>query len=69
MSGDKAEGNFDALVGKSSPTLIAFLGRGIFGAESGFESNAAIASMGNLGASQKLLAGIDGVNAPVVHQA
>lgn len=68
MGGDKAEGNFDAVVGKS-PTLGAFLARGIFGAESGFESNAAIASMGNLGASQKLLAGIDGVNAPVVHQA
>ena len=68
MIGDKAEGNFDAVVGKS-PTLFAGFLRTAFGAESGFESNAAIGAMANLDASQKSLNGTDGGNAPVVIQA
>ncbi len=68
MAGDKAEGNFDAVVGKS-PTLFAGFLRTAFGAESGLASNAAIGEMANLAPAQGLLNGIDGVNAPVVHQA
>ncbi len=68
MAGDQAEGNFDAVVGKS-PTLFAGFLRTAFGAENGFESNSAISQMGNLAAAQGTVNAMDGVNAPVVFQA
>ncbi len=63
MAGDKAEGNFDAVISKA-PTLFAGFLRTAFDGANGGDSGAPIRAMTNLGASQGLVNLMDGKNPP-----
>ena len=63
MAADKAEGNFDAVIGKA-PTLFAGFLRTAFDGANGADSGAAIKSMMSPVAAQGLIDRIDGNNPP-----
>lgn len=65
MAGDKAEGNFDAVISKA-PTLFAGFLRTAFDGANGGDSGAAIRAMTNLGASQGQLDQMDAGRPPTI---
>ncbi len=65
--GDKAESNFDALVGKS-PTVFGAIGRMLFDSKNGFASGAMIKEMMDPSAAQASLDRQDGPNPPTTFE-